>query len=62
VVSHAIKRYNEAGKHEDRKGRGRKRTSRDEANIGEARNQLRQNIQTKRRNGAVIKAKGGHFE
>jgi len=56
-VYDAVKRYNETGGHKNRKGQGRKRTSRDEAHIKEAQNHLNQNSHTKKKNGVTGNSK-----
>ena len=43
TVSAALKRFDETGTHANRKGQGRKRASRDNARIEEAREHLQQN-------------------
>lgn len=48
-ISRAIKRFEETGSHENRVGKGRKRTARSEAVIEEARDHLHQNNHTKLR-------------
>jgi transposase len=51
TVGDAIKRYNETGGHNNRKGQGRKRTSTDEEHIEATVEHLAENNHTKRRNG-----------
>lgn len=47
TVSRAIKEFNATGKHKNRKGQGRKRTARSDANIQAVANAIAQNPSTK---------------
>ena len=50
-ASDVIKRFEETGSHANRKGRGRKKMARNEANIDKVKVLLEQNSHTKMRNG-----------
>ena len=51
TVTEAINRYAETGDHKNRKGQGRKRTSRDTAHVQDVQGILQANNHTKKRNG-----------